>query len=154
MIIEIIQDITDFKKGDRLLVLEVGHEFKRNDQKEICYTVLDVDIKAGFYLPHVNVLTSLNWINYDECKIISPTIPSGWGFEICHDKNYFYSRIKPEKWLDKNWTYTFWEACDQNEGIDPLEAGRAEKCFFEEVNRIYEECGKGYIPDPFAKENA
>ncbi len=136
-----IKDRIDF--GEKMLVLKI--EISLSSQ-EILYTVINQD----------NTDLSELSIYWDNFKVICDKMPSNWVFKYEEDINYGKrTYLFPNRWLDdKPWTFSFWEAlyCGGDTGYEKLsskEEERAKQVFLEEAKKIYEECGKGWVPNPF-----
>ena len=77
-------------------------------------------------------------------------------FECLKDSYSFRSVITPAKWSSKYWTYGFGEAlnCYNDTGYDKIsfqEHERAKDVFLKEAKKIYEECGRGWVSNPFQR---
>lgn len=129
--------------GERMLVLKVRTNLSLQD---VFYTVVNQD--------DINLTAiSLCWDNF---KIICNKMPSNWVIKYKEDKTYGKElELAPSRWLDDSlWTFGFWEAlyCGGDTGYEKLsskEEERAKQVFLEEAKKIYEECGKGWVPNPF-----
>jgi hypothetical protein len=122
------------KKGQRFLVVEISHDLKK---QLIYYHLLDGD-------DYDSTIAACPW---DAFKIICDKIPSNWSFEYYCDSNYFYTNLLPARWATKEWSDSFWSVCHGESTYQ--EKYRAEEVFLEEAKKIYEECGKGWLPNPF-----
>ena len=149
MIIECINNLNAknplswMKIGQKFLVLDISTNIIR---QEISYHVLDTDY-----------IYSSSVVPWDNFKVICNKMPSNWVFKYDEDINYG-KRIflAPNNWLDDEpWTYTFWESlhCAYDKYYEAIteeeEEERARQVFLEESRKIYEECGKGWVPNPF-----
>ena len=80
-------------------------------------------------------------IDVDKFKIIDPTLPSNWIFDVSPDAKYL--NLAPARWLDDSlWQYSFWESYWDG---DAEEQAKARKVFKEEYDKMLAECGQGLL---------